>query len=58
MEATITVNMDNAAFEDGNDGRTEVSNILRELAHNITEGNNYNPLRDANGNTVGRAVHR
>ena len=52
MKATITINMDNAAF----DGRpaTELSRILRKLAKRIEEeGPDYVPMMDENGNKVG-----
>lgn len=55
MKMTITIQMDNAAFEDNQGG--EVARILRELASKIDgdsslEGVYYN-LRDINGNKVG-----
>lgn len=52
MKATISINMDNAAFtEDG--GRPELARILRKLADDVENGKAPVPLRDANGNTVG-----
>ena len=54
MKATIKIEMDNAAFEDGNAG-AELARILGELAAKvsrveITPGWN---LFDVNGNKVG-----
>jgi len=54
MKAELTVEMDNAAFEDN---RFELSRILRELADTlendeIKAGKKF-ALRDFNGNKVG-----
>ncbi len=54
MKLTLTISMDNDAFEDGADGKFEVARILQELAHDLREGNNFGPLLDINGNKVGR----
>ena len=51
MKAVITVEMDNAAFED--DPAGELARILRETAHKIEEGYNAGQCRDINGNQVG-----
>ena len=56
MKFKLTITMDNAAFEDANNGY-EVARILRELANRIegmelTRGDSLS-LRDSNGNTVG-----
>lgn len=56
MKITITINTDNAAFED--ESGSEVARILRELCNEIEgrdilgndDGTN---LRDINGNRVG-----
>ncbi len=57
---TLTINLDNAAFEEAPDH--EVARILKDAAHRIENG--FYPehtggmvLKDINGNTVGRAVH-
>jgi hypothetical protein len=50
MHATITVKMDNAAFEEP---ATEMARILRKLAEEVECGADYVPLRDLNGNKVG-----
>ena len=55
MDITITINTDNAAFED--DPASEVAGILRDLAgliyrQGVTTGTSYG-LLDSNGNTVG-----
>jgi hypothetical protein len=53
MKATITVQMDNAAFTD--DPGAELARILRELAR-VTErdGPHNRRAMDANGNQVGQ----
>jgi hypothetical protein len=56
MNMTITLNMDNASFEDPN---LEVSRILRHLAECLALSDSYikfgerRSLLDANGNEVG-----
>lgn len=57
MEATITVRMDNAAFDP--DAGAELARILRDLADNICDRvlfrvDDADNLRDYNGNTVGQ----
>jgi hypothetical protein len=61
MTLTITIDMDNAAFEDDTEG--ECARILKDLAEKIDKG--FGPteygnvtLRDVNGNTVGKAEVR
>lgn len=49
MDITITINCDNAAFED--DAHGEVASILLEWIESGELSNRK--LRDANGNTVG-----
>ena len=61
MKLTLTLNTDNAAFEDG----SEVSRILHNLAHSLASLGHYDnllqayneegeqKLRDINGNTCG-----
>jgi hypothetical protein len=52
MDAKITVNMDNAAFEGS--PATELARILRKLAKRIEDtGCDYAPIMDENGNKVG-----
>lgn len=58
MKATITIDMDNAAF-DGRKGR-ELARILRQLAGTVgstklRDSDDFK-LRDINGNTVGTFV--
>lgn len=56
MTIQITINMDNAAFDDGNEGGTELARILHRLATRAeTDGGNCDGvnLYDANGNRVG-----
>ena len=54
MNARITINMDNAAFEDFLG--SELARILRDLADRIEDGDLADRivLRDYNGNTVGQ----
>lgn len=64
MKTEITIDMDNAAFEDA--PGEELARILRDLANEIRrggdwidvgpDGNGYRALVDANGNTVGIAT--
>ena len=56
MKLTITINMDNSAFDDGNSGGDEVSRILFDLADSFQDdGPRDLPILDSNGNTVGKA---
>ena len=41
----------NAAFDDS--PMLEIARILREVAAQLQEGDDYRALRDSNGNTVG-----
>lgn len=56
MQLTVTVNLDNAAFEDNPD---ETRRILLELAYRLELGRPdvgwESPLYDSNGNQVGDA---
>jgi hypothetical protein len=57
MQITITINTDNAAFEENTE--TEVARILMEYARRLNDGLQNlqivdQKLRDYNGNTVGR----
>ncbi len=57
MQLTITIDLDNAAFEDG--GAEEVARILANIAERLPEplrptNGAYN-LHDANGNHCGTA---
>lgn len=51
MKATITVDMDNDAFD--RRPATELVRILKELLPRIKEGADYVALMDENGNKVG-----
>lgn len=53
---TVTIEMGNAAFAE--DAEAEAGRILRGLAERLIRGGfpDALPLRDFNGNTVGRAV--
>lgn len=53
---TVTIEMDNAAFAE--DAEAEAGRILRGLAERMIRGGfpGELPLRDYNGNTVGRAT--
>lgn len=62
MTITITINTDNAAFEDDNEAAKqegsmfEVGRILEQLAGRFTAGSwpMGGPILDINGNTVGK----
>ena len=57
MEATIKITMDNAAFEDGCDGYSELARILKNLSNYLYEqGSTDKNLFDINGNKVGELV--
>lgn len=51
MNVTITINCDNAAFE--NRQATEIIRILKVLIAKIADGEEYAPCMDINGNKVG-----
>ena len=54
MKVTIEINMDNAAFDDGHNGRSEVARILRRLADDVLRRSCTDmTIRDINGNSVG-----
>lgn len=53
MILTLNITMDNAAFDDGNEGRTEAARILRKVADRIEAGHHHQRLMDINGNHVG-----
>lgn len=58
MNATIRINLDNAAF-DGPNGPAELARILAQLALTIEYNDSFDgpiPLRDVNGNTVGQCT--
>lgn len=55
MKLTISIDCDNAAFEDSGP-ENELARILRDLAARLErDGMNPVTLRDINGNTVGAA---
>ena len=60
----ITIDTANAAFtDDGNGGASECSRILHKLANRLEDRGmprelNSWPLKDSNGNTVGRCSAR
>ncbi len=59
MKLTLTIDMDNAAFEDGNAG-PELARILRRVAASVKDDDAsalvgyVGPLMDCNGNKVGK----
>lgn len=56
MTFTVTINMDNAAFEeDGQAGANEVARILKRLASQVQSSGFIHTLRDINGNEVGES---
>lgn len=56
MQALININLDNEAFQDNE--AQELARVLRFLADDIVKGvaGDYKPLRDLNGNRVGKFV--
>lgn len=54
MKLTITIDMDNDAFDDGTGGYFEAARILEELTAKLRSGNSIDGLYDVNGNKVGR----
>jgi len=59
MKLTITIEMDNAAFDPP---ELEVARILRDVAQRLDDGQRLSPddwfpaLRDVNGNLVGTVL--
>ena len=53
MNCQIEINMDNAAFADGFNGRAELSRILSVLSYKLETGDDPPDIFDANGNNVG-----
>jgi len=54
MDYTITINCDNAAFEEN--PAIEISRILKEFSERLSEGALLDcKIRDVNGNVVGFA---
>lgn len=45
MRLILKLQMDNAAFEDGNDGATEAANILKDAAKHIERGDRHRGFR-------------
>lgn len=55
MRFTLTIDCDNAAFGDDSLERSrQVTMLLDETVGRMEAGNIGGPIRDANGNTVGR----
>ncbi len=52
MEFKLSINMDNAAFE--THPEQEIGVILFDVALMVRKGLTDSPLRDSNGNTVGK----
>jgi len=58
MQVVITFNTDNAAFEDSDGGiQGGIYNVLRDIADRVVEQESDFPIRDTNGNTIGRYRH-
>ena len=53
MKLTITIDMDNAAFDGLGGWNLEAARILRVLAGRIEDNEDPGHPRDINGNTVG-----
>lgn len=51
MKATITIEMDNAAFE--NRPASELARILKDITLRVKQGDSDFSVHDINGNTVG-----
>lgn len=49
----LEINTDNAAFEDPNDCRDEISRLLSSVGRGLLRGENNGTLIDNNGNAVG-----
>lgn len=58
MKLTITIESNNAAFDDGAGGRLEAGSILADIADRLRlmPLDSVFPLRDSNGNKVGEIV--
>jgi hypothetical protein len=52
MKFTLTIDTDNAAFEDGN-LTLEISHLLEKASDRVYEGHTEGKMLDAFGNTVG-----
>lgn len=52
MDFTLTINCNNAAFQDG-DLHEELSRILQDIASRVSSGRSKGSAVDINGNTVG-----
>ena len=50
---TLSIAMDNAAFDDGDNGGQELARILRDIAERVEQGHDFVQAWDANGNKVG-----
>lgn len=51
---TVTFNANNSAFDDGEQGRGEISDILHALSEVITDSTALEgKIRDSNGNHIG-----
>ena len=54
MRCSININMDNAAFDDGDGGNLELARILERIIVDCRNGNGpLSHLHDLNGNKVG-----
>ena len=53
MKINIEIDLDNAAFEDGNNGAEELHRILDKMVYRVAAGWQGGKLIDVNGNTVG-----
>ncbi len=51
MAFAMDIQTDNAAFEEPG---PEIARILRAIADEVENGNEYADIHDTNGNTVGR----
>lgn len=51
---TVTIDTENAAFDDDDGGIHEISRLLHVVIEAINQGSGGGGLLDINGNTVGR----
>ena len=54
MKCKIEIEMDNAAFDDGNHGRMELQRAVIDSLRVMRPHTTYIIIHDANGNTVGK----
>lgn len=53
MKFKLEFDCDGAAFEDSYEGRYPISDALKRVSAAVTDGLDYGPVLDGNGNTIG-----